>query len=252
MGSPVASFTYNYDPGRLTPADVPGHTSALYGTPVITRPNQGPPVDAGLQGISLDEFTAGAERLLGPTFSLGIKASYRRLHNTIEDRCDLDPRVSGAGGCAMMNPGSSGQYAQGDFAYCNGYDDPSSCPASPTPYVPVYGTAPAPSARRLYRAIELLARKTFSDRLWFQGSYVYSSLRGNYDGLVSEGFSGQTSPGINADFDFPRCIATPTDGSISTGRRVCASPASTRRLFCCRRDLRPGCYPAHLSMSWAI
>jgi hypothetical protein len=203
-GGPVASSIYNYDPVDLNPAVVPGHPSSLNGTPVITGPNQGPPVDAGLKGISLDEFTAGAERLLGPTFSLGIKATYRRLHNTIEDRCDLDPRAANASGCAIMNPGSSGQYARGDFAYCNGFDDPSSCPAYPTPYVPVYGAAPTPPARRLYRAIELLARKTLSERLWFQGSYVYSSLRGNYDGLVSEGFMGQTSPGINADFDFPQ------------------------------------------------
>src|SRR4030095_9571068 len=36
---------------------------------------------------------------------------------------------------------------------------------------------------------------------WVQASFVYSSLRGNYDGAVSED-TGQTDPGINADFDY--------------------------------------------------
>ena len=51
-GGPVASATYNYDPVDLSPADVPGHPSTLNGAPVITSPDQGPPVDAGLQGVS--------------------------------------------------------------------------------------------------------------------------------------------------------------------------------------------------------
>jgi hypothetical protein len=37
--------------------------------------------------------------------------------------------------------------------------------------------------------------------VWLQASYVFSSLRGNYDGEVSA--LGQTDPGINADFDYP-------------------------------------------------
>jgi hypothetical protein len=62
---------------------------------------------------------------------------------------------------------------------------------------------PSPPARRLYRGIELFARKSVTDRLWVQASYVYSSLRGNYDGAVTEGLTGQTNPGINVDFDYP-------------------------------------------------
>ena len=61
-----------------------------------------------------------------------------------------------------------------------------------------------PPASRIYRGIELLARKTLGDRLWIQASYVYSSLRGNYDGGVNQGTYGQTDPGINSDFDYPQ------------------------------------------------
>jgi hypothetical protein len=57
-----------------------------------------------------------------------------------------------------------------------------------------------PEISRIYRGIELLARQTFSTDLWLQASFVLSSLRGNYDGGVRE--TGQTDPGINADFDY--------------------------------------------------
>ena len=61
----------------------------------------------------------------------------------------------------------------------------------------------SPSAQRVYRGIELLARKTVGTSLWLQASYIYSSLTGNYDGFVNEG-SGQTFPGVNIDFDYPQ------------------------------------------------
>jgi hypothetical protein len=199
-GSPVVTTTYNFDRTDVTPAeDVFGHTSSIGGPGSPTPPGQGLPVDSGLKGISLDEFTFGAERLLGSSFSIGLKATYRRLHNTIEDRCDADN--SRNPGCGYMNPGGSGQYARGDIYWCNGFDSEwSNC--NPDRYVPMYPAPAIPPARRLYRGIELLARKSFSERLWFQGSYVYSSLRGNYDGIVSEGFQGETNPGFNPDFDF--------------------------------------------------
>ena len=60
----------------------------------------------------------------------------------------------------------------------------------------------SPPARRVYRGIEVIARKTLGKELWAQASYVYSSLRGNYDGAINEGSLG-TVPGRNTDFDFP-------------------------------------------------
>ena len=48
-----------------------------------------------------------------------------------------------------------------------------------------------------------MARKTLGNRLWLQASYVYSSLRGNYDGGVNQVTYGQVYPGYNGDFDVP-------------------------------------------------
>ena len=47
-----------------------------------------------------------------------------------------------------------------------------------------------------------MARKTLGDSVWLQASYVYSSLRGNYDGGFNQIFR-ETNPGYNGDFDFP-------------------------------------------------
>ena len=85
-----------------------------------------------------------------------------------------------------MNPGSSDPIASGQFFYCKGLDpqhDNCVVEGDQEP-VTLFGTAAMPAARRLYRGIELLARYDAGSRLWLQASYVFSSLRGNYDGEV--------------------------------------------------------------------
>ncbi len=56
-------------------------------------------------------------------------------------------------------------------------------------------------AKRIFRGIEMVARKQFTNQLWAQASFLYSSLKGNYSGAIREA-SGQTDPGINADYDY--------------------------------------------------
>jgi hypothetical protein len=139
------------------------------------------------------------ERLVGSSLTVGLKGTYRSLGSTIEDRCDLDytSPLTDYSYCALINPGSSGKFASGNVPTCNGlYDDPAWYQCTPT------GPA-SPPARRYYRGIELLARQSVGDSLWLQASYVYSTLRGNYDGGVNQGVYGQTNPGINSDFDYP-------------------------------------------------
>jgi hypothetical protein len=158
----------------------------------------GPAVDADVEGAYQDELTVGIERLLGRTMTVGLKGTYRRLGGALEDRCDFDytsPETDYSG-CAWITPGSSGKFARGDVPTCSGLWDAPDYQCDPS-------GVPSPPARRLYRGIELFARKSVTDRLWVQASYVYSSLRGNYDGAVTEGLTGQTNPGINVDFDYP-------------------------------------------------
>ena len=108
----------------------------------------------------------------------------------------------------MINAGGSGPFARGNFYSCTGVDDPAynNClrpGADGSPTERVYGAPAAAPATRVYKGIELLARKSVGDTLWLQASYVYSLLRGNYDGEVNEGFF-VTSPGLNRDYDYPQ------------------------------------------------
>src|SRR5262249_26301443 len=186
-------FVYNFDPASLEPAKtVPGHegdaSRLVFGSSSTSL------IDSHIVAPYQDELTLGVERSMGPgaTWTVGLKGTYRRLGSMLENRCDVD---SGDGlVCAVITPGSSGRYARGDAPTCNGFDDP---------YFDCTDPGPAtPPARRLYRGIEVLARKTVADRLWVQASYVYSSLRGNYDGGVNQ-LTGRTVPGANQDFDYP-------------------------------------------------
>ncbi len=194
--------TYNFDPvGVAQDQNVIHHETSN-----ISGNSNGEPVDDGLKGISQEELTFGVEKTLsGGKFSVGLKATYRTLSSAIEDRCDLDYSAPENGGssCGLMNPGSDGPISRGDFHYCTGLNgDFNNCNTGES----LFGAPPMPEAKRIYRGIELVARASPSPSLWIQASYVFSSLRGNYDGEVSELFGGQTDPGINADFDYPQLL----------------------------------------------
>ena len=91
-----------------------------------------------------------------------------------------------------------------------------------------YPRGPAsPPARRLYRGIELFARKSVGNSLWLQASYVYSSLRGNYDGGVNEGLYGSDLPRLERGLRLSRALAR----RIRHPRARSAEPLPVRRLL---------------------
>ena len=193
-GITVEASTVNFSPTDVAPDPrVIGHPTA---PPFVTTDN--PPVDSNLGGNYQDELTLALEKLLDPTFSIALKGTYRRVGRAVEDRCDLDYNQpeNNHSSCAIINPGSGGRYARGDFVACTGLNgDFNTCS---------FGTAATPEAKRVYRGIEILVNKTIQNVLWLQASYVYSSLEGNFDGQINENFgTAQTDPGHNADFDFP-------------------------------------------------
>ena len=160
----------------------------------------GEPVDEGTKASYQDELTIGVEKALDPTLSIGLKGTYRTLGRTVEDRCDLDPssplNPTGSS-CALFNPGGDGPAASGQFPTCNNSFNPTDPGAG---HCAETGFAVG-DAKRIFRGIEMVARKQFSNQLWAQASFLYSSLKGNYSGAIREA-SGQTDPGINADYDY--------------------------------------------------
>ncbi len=185
--------TYNFSPTSLLQ-----DAAAPRGRTIQVGTFDGEPVDPSLKAPYQDEYTIGVEKALDPTLSIGLKGTYRTLGRTVEDRCDLDyndPLAQGSS-CAIFNPGSS-SVQNGGIKSCN---------TSVNPTDPQAGLCDLPSvavgpAKRIFRGIELTARKQFSQTLWAQASYLYSTLRGNYSGAIREG-DGQTDPGINADYDY--------------------------------------------------
>ncbi len=193
--------TYNYSPTSFDQASNAPRNLLFQGGSAA-----GEPVDGWTNGVKngtpltkasyQDELTLGVEKALDPTLSIGLKGTYRTLGRTVEDRCDLDGNIAPST-CALFNPGGDGQAASGFFPTCNGSanpTDPTAGECSTTGFVPG-------DAKRIFRGIEMTARKQFSTQLWAQMSFLYSSLKGNYSGAIREA-SGQTDPGINADYDY--------------------------------------------------
>jgi hypothetical protein len=226
-GSQFSASTFNYSGPPNPFAEQPsGGYSAVHGGPPNRNPSfQGgaafQPVDDNINGPYQDEFALGVEMALTPTFAVGLKGMYRTLGNTMEDRCDLDyndEEINHGASCALINPGAGERWDGGNsresFPWC---DHAGSDFVTPTAGQCFPGDAPeVPEADRKFKGIELTARKSFSQNLWAQFSYLYSTLRGNYDGAVRVA-SGQTDPGINADYDYP-AFSVNADGRLFLDR----------------------------------
>ncbi len=183
--------TFNYDPDSIVQGPGAPRAENFQGGSA-----EGEPVDEGTKAAYQDELTVGVEKALDPTLSIGLKGTYRTLGRTVEDRCDLDSSIAPAS-CALFNPGGSGPAASGQYPTCNGTaneTDPTYGQCSDTGFA-------VGDAKRIFRGIEMVARKQFTNQLWAQASFLYSSLKGNYSGAIREA-SGQTDPGINADYDY--------------------------------------------------
>jgi outer membrane receptor protein involved in Fe transport len=210
-GSQFTRITWNYSgPTSFDQLPPSGGWSIAQGGPGTGPPRRdtliqgaaNEPVDQGIKGPYQDEFTLGSEMALTPTFAVGVKGMYRKLGRTIEDRCDLDggDPINQGSTCAMVNPGKGGFWGAGTgWGWCDNAGDPFVSPTAGECFTTE--TPKIPAASRKFRGVELTARKTFSQNLWAQASYIYSKLSGNYDGAVRVA-SGQTDPGINADYDY--------------------------------------------------
>jgi len=183
-------WTYNYDPDSRVQDPAPPRQLVF-----LAVGSLGEPVDPGTKASYQDEATLGIELAVNPSLTMSLKGTYRSLGRGLEDRCDLDSNVAPSN-CALFNPGGSGPAASGEYPTCN---------SSGNPTDPTAGTCgghqPIGPSRRFFRGVELLAREQFSNSLWAQASLLYSSLRGNFSGVVMES-TGQTDPAVNADYDY--------------------------------------------------
>jgi len=148
------------------------------------------PVDPNLKGQYIDEYLLGTDYEIAPNLAVGIKGTYRNLGNVIEDFL-----IGSTGEYLIANPGSgtgaTGATLLGD--------------------VVSYG-----KAKRTYKGVELHAQKRFSNNYQFFTSYVWSQLKGNYDGTFQSS-TGQLDPNINSAFDYADFLVN-NSGFLSNDR----------------------------------
>ena len=158
-----------------------------------------------MKGQYVDESLVGYERELAADFVIGLKGNWRTLGRVIEDL------RSGENEYLFGNPG------EGKAATLAFFDG---------------SGAPSPRARRDNYSLELTARKRLSHGWQLLASYVWTRLRGNYDGVFQRAggntfvFANYNSSFdhadfmVNADGPSPQRVSTADAGHSRSNRRA--------------------------------
>ena len=153
-------------------------------------------VDPNLKAMRQSEFTIGVERELASSFVLKARFTHKQLDRAIEDVGAFNAQGSEA--YVIGNPGLG--------LVCD---------------VSTSGGLPCTKAERTYDAVEIRLDKRAA-KYFFNTSYTWSRLFGNYSGLASSDELGRTSPNVNRFFDLPHLGYTadgnPDNGLLGTDR----------------------------------
>jgi len=153
------------------------------------------PVAPDLQGQYVDQFGGTVEYEVIPDFTVGFTYTGIRLGAVIEDMSS-DPN----GDFFVGNPGSTKPFTVGDIKYSGR----TASMIDPTTGRQVEVAFPKPE--RSYDGFTFEVRKTFSKKWLASASYTYSSLRGNYTGLISPENKNQVDPNVTSQFDQARLL----------------------------------------------
>ena len=162
-------------------------------------------VDPDLKAARQTELTFGTEYALSSDMVFSGRFTHKKLDRTIEDVGFFD--AAGNENFFIANPGE-GLVSQ--------------------PFAP--GLPASPLAARQYNAMELRVDKRYARNYYFNASYTYSRLTGNYSGLASSDEPdalgvGRSSPNVNRFFDLP-FLGFNTNGDPDNGRLATDRPHS--------------------------
>ncbi len=185
--------TFNFDPVSAVPAselEAAGYPTALKGSAVNA-------IDPLLSTEYMQEVVVGVERQVGD-WNFGLQGMYRSIRSVIEDTCIP---VDVCDNYGFFNPGHS-----------------SIVPCPPDFSFPCYNGQAFPQAQRYFRGIQFTAQKRLSDRWFVYASYLYSTLKGNFDGSFRAigGFNAK-DPNITDDFDYPEFVVN-SSGNLTLDR----------------------------------
>jgi hypothetical protein len=154
-------------------------------------------VDPNMKAARQSEYTIGFERLMSATMLFAARYTHKNVDRAIEDIGF--PTPSGSEAYVIGNPGFG---LACDTAKANLF--------------------PCAKAQRKYDALEFRVDKRFANHYFFNASYTYSRLFGNYSGLASSDEAGRSSPNVNRFFDLPFLGFTsqgaPDNGLLATDR----------------------------------
>lgn len=179
-----------------------------------STPNASAVTSKNLKPYTQDELILGYQHQIASehdwldAWTVGIKATYRRINNVIDDTCDSRALYNAASadgydlsnwddewnvpsnlpGCWLYNPGSNMTLTL----------DVDGDGTAETITVP--GSSLGDKAKRTYKAVTLSADKN-TDKWYASINYTWSKLQGNYEGLVKS-TNGQSDTGTTSDFDF--------------------------------------------------
>jgi hypothetical protein len=186
----------NFTPGTVGSAASGGVPGSFGGLPYRFLGGT-TPVDPNLKGQYIDEYLVGYDYELAPSLMVGVKGTYRNLGRVIEDML-----VISSGDYFIANPGSG---IGTNAGFLNGFGQ-----------LGTNDQAPANKAKRQYKGVEVHAQKRFSNNYQFFTSYVWSQLKGNYDGTF-QASTGQLDPNINSAYDYAD-FALNDNGFLSNDR----------------------------------
>ena len=153
-------------------------------------------VDPDLKAARQSEYTIGLEHQLGNNFLLAGRYTHKQIDRAIED-------------VGVFN-------AQGSEAYIIGNPG-----IGLTCEISTSANIPCAKAQRDYDAVEIRVDKR-ANNYFFNGSYTWSRLYGNYSGLASSDEAGRSSPNVNRFFDLPflgfNANGDPDNGLLATDR----------------------------------
>lgn len=153
-------------------------------------------VDPNLKAARQSEYTVGVEHQLGSNFILAGRFTHKQIDRAIEDVGLFTP--TGSEAYVIGNPG-----------------------LGLTCEISIQSDQPCAKAQRDYDAVEVRVDKRATN-YFFNASYTWSRLFGNYSGLASSDEAGRSSPNVNRFFDLPpmafNADGTPNNGLLATDR----------------------------------
>lgn len=155
-------------------------------------------LDPNLKAARESSLDVGFEHQLSQNFTLGVRYTHKQIDRAIEDIGVFDANQNEL--FFIGNPGFG---------------------ITAEPFFP--GVPATPKAERKYDGIEFKLGKRLSNNYFFNTSYTYSRLFGNYSGLASADENGRSSPNVNRFFDIP-FLGFTADGAPDNGRLATDRP----------------------------